>query len=223
LANNATLGFFSDVLPEPMRRTLRQLSLEGSAQGPRTTVRRAVGSGSRTLWTADGVPIEDADGAKEIVERHLEASERTPLRTTYAAALFDAQGRPTDTLVIPSQRFGSHLRGPTESHDASAERLDHRGHGVSQAQTQFPPGVHRALMTSQSPEMNTAVQLPWEFLVDRLKARRRIVFWEVHNEFTEPTEPGMLPRAMHQRYVIASANEDGDDVIVHVNALISQR
>ena len=220
LQNNAANGWFEDVVSEPERRTMRQMSMETNRQG---TVRQTVGSGARALWREDNSYVVDEDSAMETVQNHMEASRRTPSHTTYAAAQFDAQSRPTDTLCMPNQGFGSHLRPPTESHDASAYPGDHRGHGVAQASTSFAPGIHRSFMTSQSPEMNTAVQLPWERLVDQLQRSGRIVFWEKHNEFVGNTPTGLLPRATRERFIITSVNARGEDFQVHVNALVSQR
>lgn len=218
--SNAENGLFADSVGEPQRQTLRQLSMQASRAG---TVRQTVGAGARALFVSDGMHIDDMDAAEETAQNHIQSSASVPRHSTYAAARFDDQMRPTDTLVMPNRVFGSHQRPETESQGASAERGDHRGHGVSQAQTMFAPGVHRALMTSQSSEMNTAVQLPWERQVNVLIASGRRVFWEVHNEFTAPTQPGLLPRATHQHYVIASTDSGGQDLRVHVNARVSQR
>jgi len=220
LANNAANGYLGDSVGDPDRRTLRQLSMETPRRG---TVRQTVGAGAAAMFSRQGRDMEDRAGAEESAENHREAAQRMPPNTTYAAATFDAQARPTDSLVMPNHVFGNHSRPATESHDASAERGDHRGHGASQAQTRFPPGLHRSLMTSQSPEMNTAVQLPFERLVNQLISAGRHVFWEVHNDFTAPTMPGSLPRATHQHFVIASCAPDGSDFRLHVNVRISQR
>ena len=214
----AEIGFLRDSVGKPQRTTFRLLSRHDKRK--KATMRQRIGSGVRALWRYDALGDYTT---KVIAAAHLKASTEMPRKTTYAAALFDAQGRPTDILVIPNQGFGSHFRGPTESHGASAERMDHRGHAVSQAQTQCAPGLHRALMTSQSADMNTAFQLSLERMVNQL-IRNRFVLWEVHNEFSLPNKHGTLPRASHQHFIIASAkNEKGDDLRVHVNVSVLHR
>lgn len=220
IESNAGNGFFRDCVDAPSRQTLRQLSLQTEREG---TVRQTVGSGTLALWSGDGMPIADQAQAAAIAARHIQAANRLPEHTSYIAAQFDDQVRPLSSLVMPDRLFGSHLRPPTESQDSQARRGDHRGHGVAQAQTMMAPGVHHAIMTSQAPEMNTAVQLPLERQVNTLIGQGRQVFWEVHNEFSEPGEPGTLPRASHQSFVVLSADTAGDDLRLHFNARISQR
>lgn len=220
LANNAANGYLGESVGDPERRTLRQLSMGTPRQG---TVRQTVGSGAAAMFSRGGRDIEDRATAEDSAANHLDAASRMPPSTSYAAATFDAQARPTASLIMPNHPFGNHIRPPTESHDASAESGDHRGHGVSQAQTRLAPGLHRSLMTSQSPEMNTAVQLPFERAVNALISAGRHVFWELRNEFSAPTMPGMLPRASHQQFIIASCAFDGSDFRLHVNMRVSQR
>ncbi|RDU96127.1 hypothetical protein [Trinickia dinghuensis] len=222
LQDNAAHGFLADVVGSPDRFTMRQLSTEAPREG---TVRQTVGSGTRALWNSGGLDIPDANrgAAAQRIMDHLREAAGVANGTTYAAALFDENDRPTHMVVMPNRVFGDHTRPPTESHDARAGTGDHRGHAVSQAQTMFAPGVHRALMTSQSPEMNTAVQLSWEREVNGLIAQDRQVIWEVHNEYSGLTGVGMLPRASHQWFVISSVNARGEDLRVHVNASVSQR
>ena len=214
-------GFASPHLPPPHDATLRQLSMAGG-RGHGATVGQSVGAGARSHWNAAGTPLA-SPVAQQVVADHFNFATATPRGTTYAAAHWDPQQRPQDVLALPNRSFGSHTRGETESHGHSAAPMDHRGHGVAQALTMFPPGVHHSFMTSQSPAMNTAVQLPFERGVNALISSGRQPVWEVHNEFAGATPAGQLPRASHQTFAVMSTDASGNDLRVHTHLRVSQR
>ncbi len=214
-------GFASPHLPPPQNATLRQLSMAGG-RGHGATVAQSVGAGARSHWSAVGTPLA-SPFAQQVVADHVGFASSTPHATTYAAAHWDAHQRPQDVLALPNQGFGSHLRGETESHAHHAAPLDHRGHGVAQSLTMFPPGVHHSFMTSQSPAMNTAVQLPFERGVNALIGSGRQPVWEVHNEYAGATPAGQLPRASHQTFAVMSTDASGNDLRLHTHLRVSQR
>jgi hypothetical protein len=220
---NAGAGYLRQHIPSAVKKTLRQISMISPKTGKKMrSVRTTVGSGTRALWNSDGYSIEREvmTEVQKVVDKHLANAKSTPPKTTYLAAEFDAQDRPSSFLTVPNQCFGSHIRGPTESHGTPAQAGDHLGHGFSQATTNFGPGVHNSVMTSQSPELNTAVQLPIERNVNGLIGQSRIPIVEIHNEFGV-TPPGELPKAANTTYIVASTDSAGKDTRIHTNFTVS--
>jgi hypothetical protein len=224
--SNAGAGYLRTLVAPAVKKTMRQISITAPKVGKKLrTVRTTVGSGTRALWSSSGLPMLDKTLAavQEAIEKHLANAKSTPPKTAYMAATFDDRERPSSFLIVPNQRFGSHQRGPTESHGIAAQSGDHLGHGFSQATTSLGPGVHNSIMTSQSPEMNTAVQLPIEANVNALLGQSRVPIVEIHHQYCEPTIQGQLPRATHTTFIVASTNEAGKDPRLHTNFTVAQK
>lgn len=221
----AGLGFPSGALDAPRNLTLRELSRSPGRR--RTTVRQSVGAGMRTLISVGGTLLSHNAPLVAIIRAHLHAEAQSRgsgrFRATYSAINFDADDRPQQVLVIPNQRFGSHTRGENENHGRNARIGDHQGHGAAQASVLLPAGEAASIMTSQSAEMNTAVQLPLERAVDQLLQQGRVPIFNVNNQFSGATPDGELPRASHQHFVLLSTNSQGTDTRLHCNVNVSQR
>ena len=225
LEKRAALGSISQGQSSPKRLTMRTLANTSPNKSPHKSITKNINTGATQQIDMAGAPIRH-EATIAAIDAHAKEAKRVAMstpNTTYLAVQFDQHNRPIRVLSKPDKVWNSHDRGETESQDKVAENGDHRGHGVSQASSNLPPGSHKSVMTSQSPIMNTAVQLTIERAVNTLLKSERIPYMEVHNEFQGMTLETNLPRPIRQSFLLASTDKKGKDHKLHAHFNVSQQ